>query len=62
MKYMNRKEQSEIITATYLFSSFYYSILSKISINVETFSPRENKRNQNNNVNLLQYEVVLFVR
>lgn len=58
---MNRKEQSEIITATYLFSSFY-SILSKISINVETFSPRENKRNQNNNVNLLQYEVVLFVR
>lgn len=61
MKYMNRKEQSEIITATYLFSSFY-SILSKISINVETFSPRENKRNQNNNVNLLQYEVVLFVR
>lgn len=61
MKYMNRKEQSEIITATYLFSSFY-SILSKISMNVETFSPRENKRNQNNNVNLLQYEVVLFVR
>lgn len=42
MKYMNRKEQSEIITATYLFSSFY-SILSKISMNVETFSPRENK-------------------
>lgn len=61
MKYMNRKEQSEIITATYLFSSFY-SILSKISMNVETFSPRDNKRNQNNNVNLLQYEVVLFVR
>lgn len=61
MKYMNRKEQSEIITATYLFSNFY-SILSKISMNVETFSPRENKRNQNNNVNLLQYEVVLFVR
>lgn len=61
MKYMNRKEQSEIITATYLFSSFY-SILSKISMNVETSSPRENKRNQNNNVNLLQYEVVLFVR
>lgn len=61
MKYMNRKEQSEIITATYLFSIFY-SILSKISMNVETFSPRENKRNQNNNVNLLQYEVVLFVR
>lgn len=61
MKYMNRKEQSEIITATYLFSSFY-SIRSKISMNVETFSPRENKRNQNNNVNLLQYEVVLFVR
>lgn len=58
---MNRKEQSEIITATYLFSSFY-SILSKISMNVETFSPRDNKRNQNNNVNLLQYEVVLFVR
>lgn len=61
MKYMNRKEQSEIITATYLFSSFY-SILSKISMKLETFSPRENKRNQNNNVNLLQYEVVLFVR
>lgn len=43
-----------------LFSG-YYSILSKISIQVETFSQRENKGNHI--INLLQYEVVfLFVK